>query len=474
MGVSFDQFQQIANSTCFASRDIVVNANNTAKLGNFIFSSGKATNKATMQAFRTALAQRYGVFGEHAFDTVVGRRAQMQKSLRACDVKAAFSSLETLKQKRFINELARQLDTDPKVRELSKDMRQAIRDEISKPYSGCRLTTCHTPLDIARMASSRIAQAIDIVKADVTLGRKHDTTTHTLNGRKEVETSAKSDEPTGLCNLKTIFKKGQTSIEDKVKQGTAGVGMRINRSTTNPVLLHALKTNGVEPGFIYKRELYLRTSTHARAYHHQTVDGHMNMPRGLDIPEGMGGLMGGMRTLHYFTLPQAGGQARRLYLKCETYGIYRSTISKADEEASRTPGMQTRQKRVGDTRESLKHCFSLFTVITRRGPGEGNRKETTPQAILDATAAAQRDLRQAGLGHLADILGQDLKGGGMRKLMDNLSTIADTTPTDATVRKVIGDIMDAAETYIRADAQRTGDGINRMGNEVMLEAREIL
>ena len=222
------------------------------------------------------------------------------------------------------------------------------------------------------------------------------------------------------------------------------------------------------------KELYLRTSTHATAYHHEAVDGHMNMPRGLDIPEGMGGLMGGMRTLHYFTLPKAAGQPRRLYLKCETYGIYRSTISKADEEASRVPGMQTQQKRVGDTRESLKHCFSLFTVITRRGPGEGNRKETTPQAILEATVAAQRDLRSAGLGHLADILGMDVKNGGMRKLMDNLVQITEAAPTDATVRKVIGDIMDAAVGYAEADERRTGEASNCMGNEVMLEAGEIL
>lgn len=1167
MGVTFEQFQQLANATFFTSRDIVVDANNSAvKLGNLLFSSGKNTNKATMKAFRTALAQRYGVFGEHAFDTVIGMRAQLQKSLRACDVKAVFSNLETLKQKRFINELARQLDTDPKVRELSKEMRQAVRDNISEsPYHDCHLASCHTPLDIARMASNRIAQAIGVVQAEVAPGRKLDTTTHSLNGRKEVETSTRADEPIGLRNLKTVFKKGQTSIEDKVKLGDAGVGMRINRSTTNPVLLHALKTNGVEPGFIYKndwslddtrgfladtssaesraalaelkknnatlarncgnkplreqimlcgrqhpagmaavaeymleegmqnenstiyrafcdkfpnkspnmwktmdlravkkalfveireavmgvrpgnaaygmspifkhfndrhivkldynegnriftkhaasagkfmrpervkvgrkmgqlyrlqtattadkssagavtealandltrlagipsqelsivrgqysdghpklmleakfaegykdmengyikdgqivppngesvqrlgkykafflvtadrdavgsrgqnkgfvqgqdgqpgtflaidpghslegngrflevddnfsfkdtygfstkprfknfsvfdddtrfakfqgalelrtlqqsgkvetlfsdyrnafnpneqgispsektlrlkiaadidkkeaefkdsmakvltvaenqfklyddlaqsgpvlqekaietlenlekltspttwvsprgevplkhlavipetrvawrahvdgdniiyhcdqpltatarshlkalaatsgatleidaegcarltiakagsehafdvfseqnvsnlthteeaaaramggtglaeaqhfaaartasvatastppfalpeqltvhvgndtltfrrehyeamlantpkaerprtlqelqnilavriqrgrdifrsvmqgkghryaatprnvacltlalhagtvkkgeynergafsvedpdgklyhwldtcKELYLRTSTHARAYQQHMVDGHKNMPRGLDIPEGMGGLMGGMRTLHYLTLPQieGGRQKRRLFLKCETYGIYRSTITKADEEASRVPGMQTRQKRVGDTRESLKHCFSLFTVITRRGPGEGNRKETTPKVILDATAAAQRSLRHAGLGNLADILGKDVKGGGLRQLVNNFTKVLDMAPDDATVRKGIIDILEVAENYVEADAHRSGEEANRMGNEVMLEAREIL
>ena len=52
----------------------------------------------------------------------------------------------------------------------------------------------------------------------------------------------------------TTSKSGETSIEDKIKKGTLGVGMRINRSETNPVLLDKLKTNGVEPGFIYRND----------------------------------------------------------------------------------------------------------------------------------------------------------------------------------------------------------------------------
>ena len=49
--------------------------------------------------------------------------------------------------------------------------------------------------------------------------------------------------------------------------------------------------------------VYLRTSTHAKPYQNMTVDGHLNMPRGYDVPPGAGGLLNGMRTFHYFTIP---------------------------------------------------------------------------------------------------------------------------------------------------------------------------
>ena len=1163
MGVTFEQFQQIANSTAFTLRDVLVDTQaNTARLGNFWFSSGKTSNVASMKAFRAALSRKFGVFGEHAFDTVLGSRAQMQKSLRACDVKAVFSNLEKLKEKRFIGELARQLDTDPKIQELSKDMRVLLRDAIKNhPLGGIKLKSLTTPRDITRVAGERIASALEFVKSQISLDlKKIDTSVHVLETPKVGEKSFRSDEPTGLRNLRTIFKKAETSIEDQIKSGQLGVGMRINRSATNPVLLNKLKTNGVEPGFIYTndwsledtkgmladidsqesldalsrlkeqhpqiaakcgdlpvreqimlfgrahpfgmaavseymieqgmkdensaiyqafcdkfphvqpdlwqtleitsvkkalfaeirdavmgvkkgnpdynkspifkhfldrhivkldynesqriinkkvasagkfmrperikigrkagqlyrlqtattatnasagavtealandltrlvgvptqelsivrgeysngypklmleakfaddykdmengyikdgqivppagekveslgrykafflvtadrdgvgsrgqnkgfikgkegqpskffaidpghslegngrflevddnfsfkdvygfstkprfknfsvfdddtrfakfqgvldlrtlqqsqkveklfadyrtafdpeqegisagerklrlkvmedikkkesefndsmakifkvaenqlkfyddlatagpdvqekaietienlekltspttwvspkgevplkhlsvipetrvawrahvdgdnfvyhcdqplseqakgqlqifaasagakldidaegcakltiaradadkaftifseknianathteeaaardmggtglqeaknyvgvqpsnqvppqpfelperlvvqvggdtltfrkqhykamidntpaaerprnleelksilssriqrgrdivravlegnghryaattrnvacvtlalhagtvkkgeynergsfsvadtdgklyqwldtcKEIYMRTSTHAKAYHHTQVDGHMNMPRGLDIPEGMGGLMGGMRTLHYFTLPQRSGQPRRLFLKCETYGIYRSTISSAEREASRVPGMQTRMKRVGDTRESIKHCMSLATVFSRMGKNEGNRKENTPKVVLDLTSYAQNTLRRAGLGNLADTLGKDVKGGGIRMLIDNLIKILETNPHNQLLNEVGVTILDVLSTYGESEG-RSGEGSNRMGNEVMLEASEIL
>ncbi len=226
------------------------------------------------------------------------------------------------------------------------------------------------------------------------------------------------------------------------------------------------------------KELYMRTATHGHAYHHRQVDGHMNMPRGFDIPEGMSGLMGGMRTFHYFALPSGGDwQKRRLYLKCETYGIFRSTISQKEEEASRVPGMQTRKSRWGDTSESIKHCLSLATVFSRMGESAGNRKENFPAVLRTALTAAQNDLRQAGLGELAASLARNVDSahgktqGGIRQLLDNLAAILHSHPDNGTVAKVSGDILDAVSEY---GMQKSGEGADRMGNEVMLEFNELI
>ena len=310
-----------------------------------------------------------------------------------------------------------------------------------------------------------------------------------------LENTPKAERPRSLEELQNILAGRIQRGRDILAAVYAGNGSRYEATTRNvacvTLALHAgtvkkgeLNERGAfsvgDPdGRLYQwldtcKELYLRTSTHARAYHHQTVDGHMNMPRGLDIPEGMGGLMGGMRTLHYFALPETGvGQSRRLYLKCETYGIFRSTISKQEEESSRSLGMQTRQMRAGDTSESIKHCMSLATVFTRRGNSAGNRKETTPEVILNAVKDAQSTLRKAGLDEQATTLGQNVKDGGIRYLVNNLITVLESVPDNEQAREVADSLMHVIGEYANS-GQRSGELANRMGNEVLLEPEEIL
>ena len=309
-----------------------------------------------------------------------------------------------------------------------------------------------------------------------------------------LENTPKAERPRSLEELQNILAGRIQRGRDILAAVYAGNGSRYEATTRNVACVTlALHAGTVKKGEINERgafsvgdpdgrlyqwldtckELYLRTSTHARAYHHLTVDGHMNMPRGLDIPEGMGGLMGGMRTLHYFSLPETGGHPRRLYLKCETYGIFRSTISKQEEESSRAPGMQTRQMRAGDTSESIKHCMSLATVFTRRGNSAGNRKETTPEVILNAVKDAQSTLRRAGLDEQATTLGQNVKDGGIRYLVNNLITVLESVPDNEQAREVADHLMAVIEEYANS-GQRSGDAASRMGNEVMLEAEEIL
>ena len=252
MPLTLDSFRSIANNAVITSRDIEIHgkgANATARLGAYVFSAGKKANDATMAAFKAALEKEYGVFGTHAFDTVLGARSQMHKSLRACDVKAALSKLDSVKQMRFAGELNRQLDTNPKFRMLSPELRQEIRTAIaSEPFKGVDPKACKSQADIAHMAVKRLNDAIHDKRTgdageDIALG-----------GRKKVEQESGAREPTGLRNLKKVFNDKETSVEDRIKRGVLGSGMRVNRSDTNPVLLDKLKTNGVEPGFIFRND----------------------------------------------------------------------------------------------------------------------------------------------------------------------------------------------------------------------------
>ena len=249
---TIQDFSRVADSALFSSRDIALDKNNGAKLGNYLLSAGKSANKAVMAAFKEALEKEYGALGTHAFDTVLTSRVGLNKSLRACDVKATLSRLETIRKQRFVNELARQLDTGPKFQRLPEKAQEAIRKSIiGDTYAGCDLGSCKTPADVAAMAKARIDRAI---VAHQELGTLDESRQQELGTRSKVEPDARANEATGLKNLQTVMGKSDASIEDQIKRGHVGAGMRINRSETSPMLLEKLKTNGVEPGFIYRND----------------------------------------------------------------------------------------------------------------------------------------------------------------------------------------------------------------------------
>ena len=262
MPIDLATFQRVANSAIITSRDIKLqvdgNQNATARLGNYIFSAGKKANAAVMDAFKSALEHEYGALGTHAFDTIVGSRNQLHKSLRACDVKATLSNLELLRHNRFVSEVNRQLDTHPGMLELSNEAQKEVRKRLSaNVLNGHSLADCKTPGDVASLASARIDEAInDVVDfAQNNLeGAKIDVKKRDLGAGVADAPKARDNEPVGLKKLDVDFAKGFTSIEDLVKVGKLGTGMRINRSIDNPVLLQKLKTNGVEPGFIYTND----------------------------------------------------------------------------------------------------------------------------------------------------------------------------------------------------------------------------
>ena len=264
MPLTIDTFRNVANSAFFTSRDIVVRGaddNATAQLGNRIFSHSAKTNDAAMAAFKSALEREYGVLGTHAFDTVLGARNEMHKSLRARDVTATLSNIENVKRNRYIGEINRQLDTSPKVRALSADMERLVRSLLGKTAKTDDLSLCSTQGDISSAASRSIDAAIQEAKRlvdekkDLDPAYDIDANPHAIGERMHTDKLSIADtEPTGLMNLKNTFGADESSVQDQIKKGFLGAGMTINRSSTNPVLLEKLKTNGVEPGFIYRND----------------------------------------------------------------------------------------------------------------------------------------------------------------------------------------------------------------------------
>lgn len=254
MPLNVDSFRNLVGQTHYGNRDIVVSGegkNATARLGNYFFSQGKTANNATMKAFKEALEKEYGSLGTHAFDTVLGSRSQLNKSLRACDIQRTLSKLVPIRENRFLGEVNRQIATSPKMLELSDDERMAVFQKLKdNPLKDIDLAACRTPEDLSAAAARRIDAAINKLREESDAGLHE----NTLGARKSVETAAGAKEPTGLRNLNTILKAGSTSVEDQIKKGLIGAGMSVNRSDTNTILFEKLKTNGVEPGFIYRND----------------------------------------------------------------------------------------------------------------------------------------------------------------------------------------------------------------------------
>ncbi len=248
--LNLDAFRNLANSAWVTSRDLIVTGKGdqaSVKRGNYIFSQGAGANDATMAAFKEALEKEYGVFGTHAFDTVVGTRNQLHKSLRAEDVRKVLSSLNAVKGNRVVGEIVRQLDTSPKLLQLPDATVRLVRQNINAGrLLDVDLSKIKTTDDVIKAAADRIDRAISDVAKNAA--------THDIGGAVAAEGEAKPNEPTGLKNLNVTFEFDSTSIEDQIKKGMLGVGMAVNRSADSQVILEKLKTNGVEPGFIYRND----------------------------------------------------------------------------------------------------------------------------------------------------------------------------------------------------------------------------
>ena len=226
-------------------------------------------------------------------------------------------------------------------------------------------------------------------------------------------------------------------------------------------------------------DVYIRASSHLKAYQDLTVDGHLNRLRGIDVEPGRLGLLSGMRTVHFGTIPDldhledAGGSGpnRRLYVKCESHGAPHSAILDGTVAKSMSKGMSIRSAQKGDWHESIRHALSFLKTRSVDPAAGGARRESMTAGVKAAFKRLVGDLKASDRKDLAKILDPgNVKAGGASLLLRNLSTALDAAPDDAALAKGAREILEALD----ADAGHLrGNRLLRLGNEVMLEAADL-
>lgn len=218
-------------------------------------------NQRTMAAFRSCLSERYGVFGEHAFDAVLGARADVGKTLRAKDIASVMRALsptdtgavrQTMIAARFANEASRQAETNP--RAVAANVTGALKERLQACFENDvffarAVRGCENQAELSRLIEGKINAILDMNElpgARRTLAVDAPPAPAPAAGHPQV--------PTGLQALDgDTFGGAETSVEDRVRTGAFGAGMRVNESGVKYVF-EKLKTSGVEPGFIVRKD----------------------------------------------------------------------------------------------------------------------------------------------------------------------------------------------------------------------------
>ena len=221
-----------------------------------------SANQRTMAAFRSCLSERYGVFGEHAFDAVLGARADVGKTLRAKDIASVMRALsptdtgtvrQTMIAARFANEASRQAETNP--RAVAANVTGALKERLLACFEeddvifAQAVRGCENQAELSRLIEGKINAILDrneLPGARRTLAVDAPPAPAPAAGHPQL--------PTGLQALDgDTFGGAETSVEDRVRSGAFGAGMRVNENGVKYVF-EKLKTSGVEPGFIVRKD----------------------------------------------------------------------------------------------------------------------------------------------------------------------------------------------------------------------------
>lgn len=220
-------------------------------------------NQRTMAAFRNCLSNEYGVFGEHAFDAVLGARADVGKTLRAKDIASVMRVLnptdtgavrQAMIASRFANEASRQAETNP--RAVAANVTGALKERLQACFENDlffaqAVRGCENQAELSRLIEGKINAILDMNELP---GARRTLAVDAAGAGAPAGIPAET--PHGLRAFAAgvdTFGVGETSVEDRVRSGAFGVGMRVNENGVKYVF-EKLKTSGVEPGFIVRKD----------------------------------------------------------------------------------------------------------------------------------------------------------------------------------------------------------------------------
>lgn len=220
-------------------------------------------NQRTMAAFRNCLSNEYGVFGEHAFDAVLGARADVGKTLRAKDIASVMRVLnptdtgavrQAMIASRFANEASRQAETNP--RAVAANVTEALKERLQACFENDvffarAVRGCENQAELSRLIEGKINAILDMNELP---GARRTLAVDAAGAGAPAGIPAET--PHGLRAFAAgvdTFGVGETSVEDRVRSGAFGVGMRVNENGVKYVF-EKLKTSGVEPGFIVRKD----------------------------------------------------------------------------------------------------------------------------------------------------------------------------------------------------------------------------
>ena len=127
----------------------------------------------------------------------------------------------------------------------------------------------------------------------------------------------------------------------------------------------------------------------------------------------------------------------------------------------------------GDICESIAHGASLFGSKFTSKNAAGIRKENLPENVENKINELGRKLRKAGYRDFANAALKDvLDGGGVRLLIENLNN-ALVNLQDEEILNALAIVNDALSGIRDEFATLNGEIENRMGNEVMIEQKDL-